>query len=369
MRRSESEAAWQVERTGEAVRLAGFLRTADGSQIIDAFRNASAGFKTVPLDLADAQQLDVGVVMLLLDEVSGRGGRLTLVRGDRFRPLFNLCMEGCAWQWKRTRAPGLVEQVGIGTVRRLEQLDQVFEFVGEMSVATARVGGRARRVHWGEIPLLVERAGVDALPILVVINFLVGLVTAFSSTRALEMFGANVLVAGLVSISMTRQLGPLMTAIVVCGRTGAAITAELGSMKVSEEIDALRTLGLEPFGWLVLPRVIALVLVMPVLTLVADVVGILGGLVVAVTSLGLTPRIYLDQMRQWLVAWDIQSGVWMSVAFALAIGFIACQQGLATTGGAEDVGRRTTNTVVDSLFAIIFLDAVLTLFYRALGLI
>src|SRR5262249_27399303 len=129
----------------------------------------------------------------------------------------------------------------------------VLEFVGEMSVATARVGKQPRRVNWREIPRLVEDAGSEALPVLVVINFLVGLVTAFSSTHALQMFGANVLVAGLVSISMARQLGPLMTAIVVCGRSGAAYTAELGSMRVSEEIDALRTLGLEPFGWLVLP--------------------------------------------------------------------------------------------------------------------
>jgi phospholipid/cholesterol/gamma-HCH transport system permease protein len=367
MRRSD--AAWQVERSGEAIRLAGSLQTADGSHIVDAFRLASSGAGTLDLDLADVQQLDVGVVLLLLGELSGRGARLRLLHGDRFRPLFDLCTEGCAWQWKRPRPPSLVEQVGLGAVRRWEDFDQVLEFVGEMSVATARAGRQPRRVNWREIPLFVERAGVDALPVLLVINFLVGLVTAFSSIHALEMFGAHVLVAGLVSISMARQLGPLMTAIVVCGRSGAAFTAELGSMRVSEEIDALRTLGLEPFGWLVLPRVVALVLVMPLLTLIADVAGILGGLVVAVMSLGLTSRIYFSQMREWLVAWDVASGVWMSLAFALAIGFIACQQGLATTGGAEEVGRRTTDTVVDSLFAVIFLDAVLTLLYRAFGLI
>jgi phospholipid/cholesterol/gamma-HCH transport system permease protein len=364
-----SEASWQVERAGEVIRLAGSLQTANGSQIVDAFRLASTGAGTVDLELADVEQLDVGVVLLLLNELSGRGAHVRLLHGDRFRALFELCAEGCAWQWKRTRPPSLVEQVGLGAVRRWEELDQVLEFVGEMSFATARAGRQPRRVNWREIPLLVERAGVDALPVLVVINFLVGLVTAFSSIHALEMFGANVFVAGLVSISMTRQLGPLMTAIVVCGRSGAAFTAELGSMRVSEEIDALRTLGLEPFGWLVLPRVVALVLVMPLLTLIADVVGILGGLFVAVMSLGLTSSIYFHQMREWLVAWDIQSGIWMSLAFALAIGFIACQQGLATTGGAENVGRRTTDTVVDSLFAVIFLDAVLTLLYRAFGLI
>jgi len=167
---------------------------------------------------------------------------------------------------------------------------------------------------------------------------------------------------------MTRQLGPLMTAIVVCGRSGAAFAAELGTMRVSEEIDALRTLGLEPFGWLVLPRVATLVLVLPVLTIIADLVGILGGLLVGVLNLGLTPQMYVNQTHDWLATWDVESGLWMSLAFAVAIALIACQQGLAATGGAANVGQRTTNTVVISLFGIVFLDAVITMLYRAAGL-
>jgi phospholipid/cholesterol/gamma-HCH transport system permease protein len=163
-------------------------------------------------------------------------------------------------------------------------------------------------------------------------------------------------------------LAPLVTAIVVCGRSGAAFAAELGSMRVAEEVDALRTLGLETFSWLVLPRVLALVLVTPVLTLLADLVGMLGGLVVAVTSLGLTAKVYYNQTRSSIAGWDFESGLLMSVAFALAIGFIACHQGLAASGGAVGVGQRTTKTVVHSLFAIILLDAVFTVIYRAWGL-
>jgi phospholipid/cholesterol/gamma-HCH transport system permease protein len=159
-----------------------------------------------------------------------------------------------------------------------------------------------------------------------------------------------------------------MTAIIVCGRSGAAIAAELGSMCVAEEIDALRTLGLGPFGWLVLPRAIALVLVTPILTLLADLIAIVGGGAVAVLSLGLTPAGYINEIRASLVTWDVESGLYMSVAFALAIAFIACQQGLAATGGAEGVGRRATQTVVNSLFAIILLDALFAIAYRALGL-
>jgi phospholipid/cholesterol/gamma-HCH transport system permease protein len=201
-----------------------------------------------------------------------------------------------------------------------------------------------------------------------VLNFLVGFVTAFMSARILEMFGANLYVASLVAISMTRQLGPLVTAIIVCGRSGAAFAAELGTMRVEQEVDALRTFGLQPFGWLVLPRVIALVLVTPVLTLLSDLVGMLGGLVVAVMTLGLTKRMYFNTIRAWLVPWDVESGLWMSAAFGLAIGFISCQQGLSASGGAVSVGERTTKSVVQSLFAIVLLDAAFTVLFRALGL-
>jgi phospholipid/cholesterol/gamma-HCH transport system permease protein len=175
-------------------------------------------------------------------------------------------------------------------------------------------------------------------------------------------------VADLVGIGMTRQLGPLMTAIIVCGRSGAAYTTELGSMQVDQEIDALRTLGLEPYRWLVIPRLLSLLLALPVLTLLADIIGMGGGLVVAVTSLGLTPRGYFNEMRSTLTAWDVESGLVLSVAFAIAIGLIACEQGFAASGGPQGVGRRTTSAVVTSLFAIVVLDACITVLYRAYGL-
>ncbi|QSQ25891.1 ABC transporter permease [Pyxidicoccus parkwayensis] len=368
MPRSSSAPQWKIERAGDEVRFAGIFRTADGTQILAAFRDASKSASTVDLDLAEVQQLDSGVVMLLLGELAARGARANLRTGDRFRPLFELCMEGCAWIRKRTRPVGLVEQIGLGTTHEVAGLDQALEFVGEMTFGAGRLVQRAARAHWRELPVLVERAGVDALPVVLILNFLLGFVTAFMSARVLALLGANLLVANLVSIAVTRQLSPLMTAIIVCGRSGAAYAAELGSMRVAEEIDALRTLGLEPFSWLVLPRVLALMTVTPVLTLLADLSGILGGLVVAVVSLGLTPRIYFNQTRDALELWDIESGLWMSVAFALFIGLIACQQGMAASGGATGVGRRTTQTVVHSLFAIIFLDAAFTVLYRAFGL-
>jgi phospholipid/cholesterol/gamma-HCH transport system permease protein len=191
---------------------------------------------------------------------------------------------------------------------------------------------------------------------------------AFQAAAQLKRFGANLLVADLIGISVCRELGPLMTAIVVCGRSGAAFAAELGFMKVNEEVDALRTMGLGPMRYLVLPRALALVLVLPLLTILADLAGMLGGLVVGLTTLGLTARGYWNETVNVVTLWDFSSGVLKSALFGLAIALIACQQGLATTGGAEGVGRRTTSAVVVTLFTLILVDAVLVVFLRVVGL-
>jgi phospholipid/cholesterol/gamma-HCH transport system permease protein len=191
---------------------------------------------------------------------------------------------------------------------------------------------------------------------------------AFQGAVQLKQFGANLFVADLVGLSVVRELGPLMTAIIVCGRSGAAFAAELGSMKVAEEIDALRTMGFGPIRYLVLPRTVALMLVLPMLTLVADLVAISGGLVVGVLSLDLTVSAYLGETQKALGVWDVFSGVLKSVVYALAIALISCQQGFAASGGAEGVGRRTTSSVVSILCCLILIDAGFTALFYVFGL-
>jgi phospholipid/cholesterol/gamma-HCH transport system permease protein len=335
---------------------------------VSAVRDVTQGVQNVELDLGGVEHIDGGVVVLLLAELESCGVDVELRSGDRFQPLFDLYTHGCPAPRRKPRSEGIAAQLGRGVLHRVDELDLLLGFIGELTSSLGRLFRRPQQTNWKSVAVLVELSGMDALPIILVLNFLIGFVMAYMSARALEMFGANLFVADLVAIAMTRQLAPLMTAIIVCGRSGAAIAAELGSMKVSEEIDALRTLGLEPFGWLVIPRIVALVLVMPVLTILADLVGLLGGLLVGVTSLGITPMRYFIETRETLVTWDVASGLWMSAAFAITIGFIACQQGLAASGGAQGVGSRTTKTVVYSLFAIVLLDAIFTIFYRALGL-
>jgi phospholipid/cholesterol/gamma-HCH transport system permease protein len=269
---------------------------------------------------------------------------------------------------RRRKARNAVEQVGDATVAIFREVKSVLDFFGELLHAAAALIKHPRSINAHDITLTMERAGADAAPIVMLINFLIGFVMAYQSALQLKQFGANIYVADLIGLSMTRELGPLMTAIIVCGRTGAAFAAELGTMKVSEEVDALRTLGFMPLRYLVMPRILGLLLVAPLLTLLADALGITGGLVVGSLSLDITPIAYWHETVQVVQVWDVFSGVLKSMVFASAIALIACQQGLATSGGAEGVGRRTTAAVVSILFSLILLDAVFTILFGALGL-
>ena len=269
---------------------------------------------------------------------------------------------------KGRKAQSALAQIGEATVAILREAKLVFAFFGQMLISAVRIIRSPRMANWKDLTPTMERAGADAVPIVVLINFLIGFVMAFQGAVQLKQFGADIFVADLVGLSITRELAPLMTAIIVCGRSGAAFAAELGSMKVAEEIDALRTMGFGPMRFLVLPRALALVLVLPVLTLIADFVGIVGGLVVGLMSLHLSVSGYVTETVKAVHVWDVYSGVLKSVVFALAIVLVACQQGLATTGGAEGVGRRTTASVVTTLFSLILLDAGFTLLFHAFHL-
>ena len=211
----------------------------------------------------------------------------------------------------------------------------------------------------------MERAGADGVPIIALINFLVGLIIALQAADQLKRYGADVFLADLVGLTMTRELAALMTAIIVAGRSGAAYAAELGTMRVNEEIDALCSLGLDAQRFLVMPRVIALAAVAPLLTLLGMVLGCVGGLVVALTSLELTPAIYWGELQRAINLLDITEGLTKSVLFAITIVFISCQRGLATRGGAAGVGRSTTSAVVAILFSLIVLDAIASTLFNS----
>lgn len=325
---------------------------------------------TLVFDLSDVHATDGGVMALLVElraELAARGVSAEFAgANERVETIVNM-YSGHEGVVKRTRRKpeGTIAQIGRATLEAKQEAKDILDFLGSMVLAAVTLARHPRAGNWKELAPLCEKTGANAVPIVLLINFLVGFVMAFQSARQLKMFGANIYVADLVGISLTRELAPLMTAIIVCGRSGAAFAAEIGSMKVNEEIDALRTLGLTPFGWLVVPRVVALVLVVPLLTIIADFVGITGGMLVGIIDLDLTARGYFVETMTAVHAWDVTSGLLKSLVFAIAIALIACQQGFAASGGAEGVGKRTTSTVVTSLFAVVILDALFTVVFRA----
>lgn len=367
--------AFAVKRERGEIRLSGDLRLAHAAELWHQLDAASRGVTDpIAFDLSGVGVIDGAVVALLVElraELEARGVRaeLTGAVGGTAR-LVELYGGGSAPVHHDERGASsqtALEELGRAVSRARDEGVGALDFIGNTVAALARVVPHPHLGYWNTVPALAQRAGADALPIVLLINALVGFAMAFQSAKQLELYGANLYVADLVGISMTRELAPLMTAIVVAGRSGAGYAAEIGTMKVNEEIDALLTLGVRPFNWIVVPRTIALLFVLPALTLLGDFVGVAGGLVVAVLDLDVTPYGYLLETKRAVVPWDVMTGLIKSFAFSIAIVLIACQQGLAASGGAENVGRRTTSTVVTSLFVLVLLDAVLTIVFRVFG--
>ncbi len=223
---------------------------------------------------------------------------------------------------------------------------------------------RGDRMRWRMAIQECVRSGYDSLPLVALISGLVGMILALQSTYQLERLGATSLVSNLVAVTVVRELAPLLTAILIAGRYGSAITAELGTMRVSQEIDALTVMGIDPVSLLVVPRLLGLLIALPCLTIFADAIGILGGLVVAVLALGLGGAGYLIDSIDALQMRDVLIGLTKAAVFGAIIGLVGCQRGISTAGGAEGVGRATTSSVVRAIVLIIGADLFVTaLFY------
>ncbi len=258
---------------------------------------------------------------------------------------------------------GVLAFIGRGTLGIFRYVGGLYDLTAKAAYWTFVAPFKGRSVKWGNAFHQMVLAGVNSIPIVSLTSFFIGLVLAFQGAYQLEKFGASYYVAALVGVSMTRELGPLITAIVIAGRSGSAFAAELGTMTVSEEIDALEAMGLNSIRFLVVPKYLALLVMMPCLTLVSDLMGILGGAVFEVYQLDQTFRMFLTATRDSLVMRDITTGLIKSLVFGLIITMVGCHEGFSVKGGAEGVGKATTSSVVMSIFLIIFADVIFTAFF------
>jgi len=324
------------------------------------------------VDVSDLTYCDGAGVALLLElrrrQASRRAECEIHALSPAYQALLDLYGQSADQQPETPPAPfSPIEQIGHAAAMLWEDLVTLIAFVGELSLALVRAAGRPQVVRWRDALRTAEQAGVNALPIVALLGFLLGLIMAFQSAIPMRQFGADIYVANLIGLSMLRELGPLLTAIILAGRSGSAFAAELGTMKVSEELDALTTMGLEPVGFLVVPRVIAAVSMTPLLSVFASLLGLIGGAVVML-SLGFPLVTYLIQVQSAVTAGDLIGGLGKSLVFGIVVAAIGCLRGLQTKSGASAVGESTTRAVVSGLVLITLVDGVFAVAFYYLGI-
>lgn len=320
---------------------------------------------SVRIDLSGVSYMDGAGVMTVLrleDSIRIKGLPFTLVSvPEEIRGVMGLIdREGLTRPPHRaeSRPVGLLEGFGSASVRISKDLVAMLAFLGELVAAVVHLLRHPREVRWENVFFYMRRVGAEGLPIVGLISALIGLIIAFMSSLQLKQFGANVYVASLVAVAIVRELGPIMTAILVAGRSASAFAAEIGTMRVNDEVDALVTMGFDPIRFLAVPKLIATVIVLPLLTLYADLFGILGGMIVGVAGLDLTVYTYLQASRRSVTVFFLTSSLVKAAVFACIIAWIGCQRGFQVRGGVEEVGAATTSAVVTAILLIVVVDSV-----------
>lgn len=295
------------------------------------------------------------------------------IRLDGLRPEFETLLQlVTSRSGHATSAPtqkiGLLEHIGRRVWRNLEALPDMLAFVGESAIALLRSLAQPRRLRWRAILYNLQTAGFEAMPIVGLLTFLMGVVISYQGSDQLQRFGADIFIVDLVGLSMVRELAPLLTAIIIAGRSGSAYAAQIGTMKVTEEIDALRTIGIGAQELLVLPKMLALIIALPLLTVFADITGIFGGMVMAYSRLDISFIVFLNRLDDAVSLSSFLVGIAKAPVFAAIIALTGCFQGFRVGGSADSVGQQTTVSVVQSIFLVILADALFSIVFNWLKL-
>lgn len=294
-------------------------------------------------------------------------GRSILTNG--LRPEFNTLLQLVAAR-AGTSEPaipakaGLLASIGQWAWNEMRGLFDMLAFIGKSATVLLHSLAQPRRIRWRPILHNLQTAGFEALPITGLLSFLMGVVIAYQGADQLQRFGANIFIADLVGLSMLRELAPLLTAIIVAGRSGSAYAAQIGTMKVTEEIDALRTIGVGTQELLVLPKMLALIIALPLLTVYCDVTGVLGGMLMARFKLDVSFDVFLNRLGEAISLSSFLTGIAKAPVFAAIIALVGCFQGLNVSGSADSVGRQTTVSVVQSIFLVIVADALFSVVFN-----
>lgn len=357
------------------LRLAGRLAIEYLEDIEPEFHKISTSAKRLRVDLDELEALDTSgawLIAVLKVRLEAQGVEVALVDSSTNRKALIDTVEDALPAEDGIEAPprGIVPWVagvGKGTAAMGASAVSLISFLGEVLSRFAYGVVRPRRWRTAALVSQMEETGFHAIPIVMLMSFLIGIVLAFQGASQLRQFGAEVFVVDLIAISILRELGILLTSIIVAGRSGSAFTASIGSMKVREELDAMRTLGLDPIEVLVLPRVIALVIMLPILGFIANISGLFGGALMSWIELGVSPSMFITRLQENTDIWHLAIGMIKAPFFAAIIATVSCWQAMQVQGSADSVGRHTTTSVVQAIFLVIVADAVFSIFFAELG--
>lgn len=364
----------------KAERAAGELRVAAGGDWTIAIlaqrepelrRVAQSRERAVRFDLSAVERLDTAsawafhrAIQSLKD--SGHQAEIAALKPQHKALMERIAASAAqpsAEEQRRSSFVAMVERVGRATVYAINEAVEMVAFLGLIVIVIGRIIVHPSRLRVKSCFSHLEHVGVNALPIVGLLSFLVGIVIAYQGADQLRRFGADIFMVNLLGISTLRELGVLLTAIIIAGRSGSAFTAQIGTMKVNEEVDAIRALGLDPMELLVLPRLFALVVAMPLLTVFADFMALLGGLVIGTTVLDISAIQFMERLKIVVTQGQFWVGMVKAPVFGFLIAMVGCREGLNTGGSAESVGLQTTKSVVVSIFLVIVVDAVFSIFF------
>ncbi len=331
-------------------------------------------YQHVDYDLCDVSKLDTAGAYLLARAIklgTAPAHSWAVTKGNKGQKiLMSAAAEATLGHEMRPPRPwfDVFARVGIATSRFWTELVETIAFLGKFFTVLFRCITQPHRMRWKAIVALVEKIGLDAVPIIMVLCFFIGAVIAYMGANLLASFGAGVFMVDLVGFSVIRELAPIITAILIAGRSDSAFTAQLGAMKMRQEIDAMTVIGLDTFEVLVVPRALAALIAMPILTFLGMISGILAGiLVAAIVGSGLSPILFLTRLQDVVGLSHFWVGMVKTPFFAIIIAIIGCRQGLAVTGSVESLGSRTTTSVVQAIFAVITVDAIFAILFYQLG--
>lgn len=363
-------------REGAVLRFAGRLVVASLAPLERAAAAIPGRAGPIALDLSAVEALDTAgawLVITLRDRLAAEGAQVELTGLDPAKAaLVETVEKALAKIEPQPPEPSgfvhWVEGIGRGAVGAFATFVDLLAFFGVTLARTFGLLLRPWRMRAAPLVHHMQEVGFNAFPIVFLMAFLIGVVLGFQGASQLQQFGAEVFVVTLIAVSLLRELGILLTAIIVAGRSGSAFAASIGSMKIREEIDAMRTLGLDPIEVLVVPRLLALVIMLPVLGFVANMAGLLGGGLMAWITLGVSPGMFITRLYDTVGVWQLAIGMIKAPFFAVVIAVVGCWQGMLVGGSAESVGQRTTSAVVIAIFAVIIIDAVFSIFFSELGI-